>query len=229
MTNAYGFYGGGNAYLNPQQPMANFMPPHTPYFNQAMQHVAAMNNQQQVQPLPQQIATQPPIMQNAQNENRNSAKMLYVGNKEEATAHPVDLIYNTPTFFYNRGTNEVYMKQYDGTTGNAKFKVYIENTTNVEQQRQQPQIQNATIAIPNDNAYMNELKMIRAGIDGLYRYLNYGNQQQQYHQPQRENFDMEEEEVIDVDFISAPIEQPQAKQQTQVKQINSKGKVNGKQ
>lgn len=236
MTNAYGFYGGGNAYMSPQPQMANFINPHSPYFNQAMQQTVALNNphQQQMQPVPQQqqIATQPPIMQNLQGDNRNSARMLYVGNKEEATAHPVDLIYNTPTFFYNRGTNEVYMKQYDGSTGNAKFKIYTENSMTPEQQRQpqaQPQIQNATIAIPNDNAYMNELKMIRAGIDGLYRYLNYGNQQheqaysQNYHNQQLEEEyenDNNDEEIIDVDFMTSTPQKTQPKQ--------NKGKVNGK-
>lgn len=241
MTNAYGFYGSGNAYMSPQPQMANFINPHSPYFNQAIQQAVALNNphQQQMQPVPQQqqIATQPPIMQNMQGDNRNSARMLYVGNKEEATAHPVDLIYNTPTFFYNRGTNEVYMKQYDGSTGNAKFKIYTENSMTPEQQRQpqaQPQIQNATIAIPNDNAYMNELKMIRAGIDGLYRYLNYGNQtqpqqqqaySQNYHNQQLEEEeeyenDNNDEEIIDVDFVTSTPQKTQPKQ--------NKGKVNGK-
>ena len=235
MTNAYGFYGGGNPYFNPQPQITNFVNPHSPYFNQNMQQAAVLNNphQQQMQPIPQQqqISTQPPIMQNIQGDNRNSARMLYVGNKEEATAHPVDLIYNTPTFFYNRGTNEVYMKQYDGTTGNAKFKIYIENSMTPEQQRQpqgQSQIQNATIAIPNDNAYMNELKMIRAGIDGLYRYLNYGNQQQheqvysQNYHKQEEEYENDDngEEIIDVDFVTSTPQKTQPKQ--------NKGKVNGK-
>ena len=223
MTNFYTPYGNNNnmfgAYFNPQQQMQNMINQHPQYFNQSMQQGIATNQQQ--------IATQPPIMQSVQSENRNSAKMLYVGNKEEATAHPVDLIYNTPTFFYNRGTNEVYMKQYDGNTGNAKFKIYTEvNPQHIEQT--QPQIQNATIAIPNDNAYMNELKMIRAGIDGLYRYLNLDNQAQtqpkQYYREEEIGLD-EEEEIIDVDFVSSVRSQ---KPQVKSTNNNSKGKSNGK-
>lgn len=140
-----------NPYLNPQQ-MNNLMNQYPQYFSPAMQQ--NFNPQQQ-----QQITTQPPIMQPANN-TRNTAKMVYVGNKEEATAMPVDLVYNTPTFFYNRGTNEVYMKQYDSPTGNAIFKTFAEI---------QPIAEQATAE--TTNPYQRELKSIREGIDGLYRIL----------------------------------------------------------
>ena len=140
-----------NPYLNPQQ-MNNLMSQYPQYFSPAMQQ--NFNPQQQ-----QQITTQPPIMQPANN-TRNTAKMVYVGNKEEATAMPVDLVYNTPTFFYNRGTNEVYMKQYDSPTGNAIFKTFAEI---------QPVAEQTTVEATNP--YQRELKSIREGIDGLYRIL----------------------------------------------------------
>lgn len=140
-----------NPYLNPQQ-MNNLMSQYPQYFSPAMQQ--NFNPQQQ-----QQITTQPPIMQPANN-TRNTAKMVYVGNKEEATAMPVDLVYNTPTFFYNRGTNEVYMKQYDSPTGNAIFKTYAEIQPVAEQ-----------TTVETTNPYQRELKSIREGIDGLYRIL----------------------------------------------------------
>lgn len=172
-----GMYGNNPYYNNPQHSINNLMNQYPQYFNsQAMQN--AIQSQQQHQ---QGISTQPPIMQ-PQNDIRNSAKLFYVGNKEEATATPVDLVYSTPTFFYNRGTNEVYLKQYDATTGNALFKVYIEQ----KQIQPKEETHTATVAIPNNNVYMNELKMIRAGVEGLYRYLN---------QPKQQH-----EEIIDVEY-----------------------------
>ena len=141
-----------NPYLNPQQ-MNNLMSQYPQYFSPATQ----------TPQMQQQITTQPPIMQ-PQNNTRNTAKMVYVGNKEEATATPVDLVYNIPTFFYNRGTNEVYMKQYDSPTGNAIFKTFAEVQPVVEPLKQVSNEQGI-------NHYENELKSIREGIDGLYRIL----------------------------------------------------------
>ena len=201
-------YGGSNnmgmgQYFNPQQQMTNLINQHPQYFNQAMQQ--AVQPQQQIQQqTPQQntITTQPPIMQPTA--DRNSAKMLYVGNREEATAHPVDLVYSTPTFFFNRGTNEIYMKQYDGTTGNAIFKIYTEQIKPIEKTVQ------SVAMIPNDNAYINELKMIRAGVEGLYRYFN--QPQAPIHQPQYKK----EDEVIDVDFAVSQVEENNIEKPRQV-------------
>lgn len=188
---------GMGQYFNPQQQMSNLINQHPQYFNQAMQQAVQAQPQNQLQmqtqpPIQQPqaqntITTQPPIMQPS---NNNGVKVLYVGNREEAFVHPVDLIYSTPSFFFNRGTNEVYMKQYDGSTGNAIFKVYVEQIKPVEKPAQ-----SAAVSIPNDNAYMDELKMIRAGVEGLYRYFNQP-QYQPHSQPQYQK----ENEVIDVDY-----------------------------
>ena len=116
------------SYMNPQQQMSNLINQYPQYFNPALQQAVANQTTQPSQQQTQQnnsITTQPPIMQ-PQSNIRNDAKMLYVGNKEEATATPIDLVYNTPTFFFNRGANQVYMKQYDSTTGNAIFKTFVE-------------------------------------------------------------------------------------------------------
>ena len=218
MTSAYYGYNVNNGlgqYFSPQQQMSNLINQHPQYFNQAMQQAVQPQQFQQI-PQQQNITTQPPIMQPT-NDSRNNAKILYVGNREEAFVHPVDLVYSTPTFFFNRGTNEVYMKQYDGTTGNALFKVYIEQVKPIEKPAE---TSTATVAIPNDNAYMNELKMIRAGIEGLYRYFNQPQpvqtQQTYYYQnPQRG------EEIIDVDYTSSE-EQGEIKEQPKTQKGSKK-------
>lgn len=81
----------------------NMFTPHPSYFANAMNqnygNVSQPQVQSQQQSQPQQtqnqqtITTQPPIMQ--------SSKIISVSNKEEATGASVDLIYGTPSFFYN--------------------------------------------------------------------------------------------------------------------------------
>lgn len=50
-------------------------------------------------------------------------KMIAVTNEQEANATPVDIMNGTPTFFYNKSSNEVYMKQSmpNGTANFVKF------------------------------------------------------------------------------------------------------------
>lgn len=52
-------------------------------------------------------------------------KMTQVTSRNEADATIPD-VSGAPTFFFNRGTNEVYLKQMDLQTGMAMFKEYIE-------------------------------------------------------------------------------------------------------
>ena len=50
-------------------------------------------------------------------------KMIAVTNEQEANATPVDIMNGTPTFFYNKSSNEIYMKQSlpNGTANFVKF------------------------------------------------------------------------------------------------------------
>lgn len=114
--------------------------------------------QTQNQTQQQNITTQPPIMQ------PNNSKITQVSNKEEATGASVDLIYGTPSFFYNKSNGEIYLKQFDVANGNAIFKVYGEIQP-VEEPRTAV---NSEIDIKH---YDDEFKRLNDGIDSLHRML----------------------------------------------------------
>lgn len=137
-----------NAYYQPYQ--GNMMNPYPNHFVQAMQQNYGQPQQQQ------QITTQPPIMTPQNNAN----KIIPVSNKEEATASPVDLVNGTPSFFYNKEKNEVYIKQFDVPTGKGIFKTFVEVQPMVDEQ------------VPQINPYEQELRYIREGVEGLYRILS---------------------------------------------------------
>lgn len=137
-----------NPYLNPQQQVSNLVNQYPQYFNTSLQQAVATPQPQQTQ----QITTQPPIMQ----PQNSGSRILQVSNREEATATPVDLINGTPTFFYNKGKNEVYLKQFDVPTGTATLKTFIEVVS-------EPESNNEHI-----HNYEEELKTIREGVERLY-------------------------------------------------------------
>lgn len=144
------FNNGLNPYMNPQQQVSNLVNQYPQYFNPALQQAVATPQPQTQQ---QQITTQPPIMQ----PQNNGSRILQVSNREEATATPVDLINGTPTFFYNKGKNEVYLKQFDVPTGTATLKTFIEVVSEPETNNEQVH-----------NVYEEELKTIREGVERLY-------------------------------------------------------------
>ena len=88
-----------------------------------------------------------------------ATKIIQVSSKEEATGTPVDLINGTPTFFYNKGKNEIYLKQCDISSGTPIFKTYAEVQTEVKE------IKLAT-------NYEKELQHISEGVDSLHRILS---------------------------------------------------------
>lgn len=161
------------SYMNPQQQMSNLINQYPQFFNPALQqavanpntntNIQAQNSTPTSTSQNNTITTQPPIMQPQNNINaRNDARILYVGNKEEATATPIDLVYNTPTFFFNRGANQVYMKQYDSTTGNAIFKTFVELEPTDEPT-------NESKSILDINAYQEEFNTIKGQINDLQK------------------------------------------------------------
>ena len=146
---------------NPYYPNNNmYNQSHPNYFTNAMlQPYNNLTQQQQATPQQQNITTQPPILQPQGN------KMIQVSNKEEATGASVDLIYGTPSFFYNKSNGEIYLKQFDVANGNAIFKVYGEI---------QPIEEKPTVV--ENNAYDKEFEYLKQGIEGLYRKLEQLNQ-----------------------------------------------------
>ena len=82
-------------------------------------------------------------------------KMMPVSNIEEANATPVDTLNGMPSFFYNRATNEIYMKQFNSNSGGAIFQTYKLQAMEAKQ----------------PNSYEIELKSINEKIDGLYSLL----------------------------------------------------------
>lgn len=144
---SYANYMGQNPFYQQYQMYPN-------HFVQAMQQTYGQPQQQQNQ---QQITTQPPILQPQNNLN---SRIIPVSNREEATGTPIDLVNGVPTFFYNKGKNEVYLKQFDVPSGTAVFKTYIE-TQKIED----------VVPPQEDNNYQKELHYICEGIDNLHRMV----------------------------------------------------------
>lgn len=146
----------------------NMFTPHPSYFTNAMNQNYGNVTQPQVQQTSSQvqaqqsqnqqtITTQPPIMQ--------SSKIISVSNKEEATGASVDLIYGTPSFFYNKSNGEIYLKQFDVQNGSAIFRIYKEIQP-IEEPKQEVLYQE------NIKDYEPEFQRLNEGIDSLHRMLS---------------------------------------------------------
>lgn len=59
-------------------------------------------------------------------------KAFFVSNKDEANATPIDVSGN-PNFFYNRGLNEIYVKQFDVKTGITTFQKFVKTENETEE------------------------------------------------------------------------------------------------
>ena len=110
---------------------------------------------------------QPPMQQQVPVQNNTNMIAIPVSNQEEANAFRVDLN-GTPTFFYNAGKNEIYLKRTNTQTGAADFKTF--------QLVAEPPAEEKPIA--NVNAYENDFKALNdkidsfnTKIDGLYSLL----------------------------------------------------------
>lgn len=87
-----------------------------------------------------------------------SLTILPVTNIDEANAYRVDLN-GTPTFFYNAGKNEIYLKRTNTQTGLADFQIF----GRVEQQQNEiKEVQ---------NSYEKDFKALNEKIDGLYALI----------------------------------------------------------
>lgn len=109
-----------------------------PYPNPYQERLMAMEQQ----------AYQPPQFQ---------FKMMPVSNIEEANATPVDTLTGMPSFFYNRASNEIYMKQFNSNSGGAIFNTY--------------KLQTISDPVKKADPYEAQFKAINEKIDGLYSLL----------------------------------------------------------
>ena len=97
----------------------------------------------------------------AQQNSTQNLVTIPVTNIEEANAFRVELN-GIPTFFYNAGKNEVYMKRTNTQTGLADFVVFGK----VEQPKTEEK------AILNTNTYEKDFKALNDKIDGLFSLVS---------------------------------------------------------
>lgn len=124
------------------QQFMNFNPYMTP-----QQRIAQMEQQYNMN-----FAQQP-----VQTVQQQGYKLVTIGSIEEAKAAPVDTINDTPSFFFNRGKNEIYLKQYNSQNGLPIFCTFqlVQEPTN--------EVNKKTEA----NIYENNFKALNDKIDGL--------------------------------------------------------------
>ena len=87
-------------------------------------------------------------------------KVVPVTNIEEANASQVDLQGN-PVFFYNKGKNEIYLKQFNINTGLADFYVFAKAERPLSDVK----------PVPSVNTYEKDFKALNDKLDGLYALL----------------------------------------------------------
>lgn len=101
-------------------------------------------------------------LQHQQTAAQNINTVIPVSNKEEAVATPVDLVNGTPTFFYNKGKNEIYIKQFDVQSGSATIKTFIQSEHDSKPDNEGKN--NFDI-----NAYKKDMDYLKSGIDSLHK------------------------------------------------------------
>ena len=129
------------------QQFMNFNPYMTP-----QQRIAQMEQQYNMN-----FAQQP-----VQTVQQQGYKLVTIGSIEEAKAAPVDTINDTPSFFFNRGKNEIYLKQYNSQNGSPIFCTFqlVQEPTNEVNKKTEP------------NIYENNFKALNDKIDGLYSLIS---------------------------------------------------------
>lgn len=123
-----------------------------------------MTAQQRLYQMEQQYPqlAQPPMQQPMQQQNNQELIIIPVTNVDEANAFRVNPN-GTPTFFYNAGDDEIYLKKTNRETGKADFQIF---KIQKQVQQQQPTVQpQENITISN---FEKELKVLNDKVDGLY-------------------------------------------------------------
>lgn len=126
--------------------MQNFIP-YNPY----------MTAQQRLYQMEQQY---PQFANNSNSATVNNSNVIPVTNIDEANAFRVDPT-GIPTFFYNAGKNEIYMKRTNTQTGLADFLIF----SKLEKPRTDVNNQKGI------NTYKEDFKALNDKIDGLYSLL----------------------------------------------------------
>lgn len=119
----------------------------SPYLYNPTMYNPGLTAQQRAAQLEQQYAAQ-------------RTNVLPVSSQEEAKAYIVSMD-GTPTFFYNAGKNEIYLKRTNRETGAADFQIFALT--------QAPQTDEK--APSNVNTYEKNFKALNDKIDGLYSLL----------------------------------------------------------
>lgn len=123
-----------------------------------------MTAQQRLYQMEQQYPqlAQQPMQQPMQQQNNQELIIIPVTNVDEANAFRVNPN-GTPTFFYNAGDDEIYLKKTNRETGKADFQIF---KIQKQVQQQQPTVQpQENITISN---FEKELKVLNDKVDGLY-------------------------------------------------------------
>ena len=122
------------------------------------------NLYQNLQPSYYSNALQHQYQQPQQAASQNINTVIPVSNKEEAVATPVDLVNGTPTFFHNKGKNEIYIKQFDVQSGSATIKTYIQSEGDSKPESESKN--NFDI-----KTYKKDIDYLKSGIDSLHKML----------------------------------------------------------
>lgn len=117
-----------------------------------------INAQQRIQQYDQQMM---PQMQQAMQQQPAQPQVINyvaipVANIEEANAYRVDLN-GTPTFFYNAGKNEIYLKRTNTKTGAADFFTFAKQEQPLNDVKEEKSI----------NTYKEDFKALNDKIDGF--------------------------------------------------------------
>lgn len=136
------------------QQFMNFNPYMTP-----QQRIAQMEQQYNMN-----FAQQP-----VQTVQQQGYKLVTIGSIEEAKAAPVDTINDTPSFFFNRGKNEIYLKQYNSQNGLPIFCTFqlVQEPTNEVNKKTEPNIYENNFKALND-----KIDSFNSKIDGLYSLIS---------------------------------------------------------
>lgn len=97
---------------------------------------------------------------------QNITRIIPVSTKEEAIATPIDLVNGTPTFFYNKGTNEIYLKQFDVQSGTSTLKTFTQS----ERDNKPNSESKSEFDI---NTYRKDINYLKSGIDSLHKILSH--------------------------------------------------------
>lgn len=121
------------------------------YYQPMLNAQQRMQQYEQMMPQVQQSQMQQPVQPQTVN-----YVAIPVANIEEANAYRVDLN-GTPTFFYNAGKNEIYLKRTNTQTGAAEFFVFAKQEQALSDVKEEKSI----------NTYEKDFKALNDKIDGF--------------------------------------------------------------